>query len=151
MCPVTNRRQGQPVLKGFIGLFVDNRKLTDDRAFAGWALHAVAIRSRLSAPSKPLRGALGGGRLRLLPFQPELVQGTQKQRKSHRASAGGVLCHQLFGSPSAIRTKRAGSGVVSSPCDRGFQQTERRQFRVSSVLGRSPGTRDRDAANGRPD
>jgi hypothetical protein len=94
------------------------------------AIHAVAI----SATPEPVRGALRGGRLRLLSFQPELVQGTQKQRKGHRASAGGCLCHQLFGNPGAIGISRAGSGVVSSPIEAFNEQNgDNSEFRLSSV------------------
>src|ERR1700722_10911744 len=90
-------RVGEP---SRLGLLVP-RGAKNERAAAILALHGVAIRPRLSPAFVHLCDAVGRGGVRLLLFQPELVQGAQEQRKNHRAPAGGCLCYQLFGRPIA--------------------------------------------------
>ena len=120
-------------------------KIPDYRAF-----RAIAIGARLSSAPEHLCRTVCRGGLRVLLLQPELVQGSQEQRKDHRAATGRRLRRQLFGYPIAIWRGRSGSSVISGSRDRSLQQAERRQFRFSPSLGRHAGTGNIDAADGRP-
>src|SRR5712672_2263744 len=123
------RRHSEQTFNWFVLASAAISGAADDQTFVSEAVYAVAVRPRFSPPFGRLRNVVRGGRVRLPLFQPELVHGAQERREDHRAPAGGCLCHQLFGDPFAIRTKRAGAGVISRPCDRSLQQAGSRQFR----------------------
>jgi len=98
----------------------------DERASAILALYRVAIRSRFSPASGPLRRAVGGGWLRFLFFSLNWF----KEHKSSEKIIALQLVDAFVTNYSAIRSQFGKDAPVPAsipgPRDRGFQQAERR-------------------------
>src|SRR5258707_510799 len=57
----------------------------DEQAFVSEAIYAVAVRPRFSSPFGRLRNFVGGGRVRLPLFQPELEKKTAAGPRPHKS------------------------------------------------------------------